>query len=129
MERRLDRNAGLRHGAAFEKHQDVVQDGVGLGLHGVEFFERFAVTRRSQQLFPIVMPWRSIGPILGWMAAGWALGTAVQRLPATFPWPARLGCLGVFYGLPFLFGALKPADLRGVFGAARPARPAPGTPG
>jgi O-antigen/teichoic acid export membrane protein len=64
------------------------------------------VTRRSQRLFPIVLSWKAMAPVLAWLAAGWALGIAVQRMPQHFSLPARLGMLAVFYVLPLLFGAV-----------------------
>lgn len=78
------------------------------------------VTRRSQRHYPIPIPVGRLAPILLWMAAGWALGIAVQAAPDRFPPALRLGALAGFYALPPLLGFFPLAALRGL----RPRRPA-----
>lgn len=70
------------------------------------------MTRRSQKLFPIDLRWKSLTPILIWLALGWALGGAVQARPEAFGWGARLGALGVFYMLPLVLGFFPLAEAR-----------------
>lgn len=64
------------------------------------------VMRKSQTLFPIIIPWGKMGPVLVWIALGWTLGILTQRMPGSFPMGLRAGLLGVFYVLPLLTGAL-----------------------
>ena len=71
-------------------------------------------TRRSQQLFPIALPWTRLLPIFLWLGAGWALGILVQMHPARFGWGLRLGALGAFWILPFVLGTLRPREFRGI---------------
>jgi hypothetical protein len=70
--------------------------------------------RRSQQLFPINLPWSRLGPVLDWLAAGWIFGTLLQAHPERYSIGLRLAALAVFWVLPFLTGALKIREFRGV---------------
>jgi O-antigen/teichoic acid export membrane protein len=76
----------------------------------------FMVTRKSQKLFPIVIAWPTLAPVLVWLALGWGFGIAVQNQPSAFSWTLRVGALAAFYLFPFLTGALPLGPLRRLTG-------------
>lgn len=69
------------------------------------------VTRRSQRHFPIDLRWKSMAPILLWMAIGWILGGMVQARPESFSAGMRVGLLAAFYALPLILGFFPRAEL------------------
>jgi O-antigen/teichoic acid export membrane protein len=81
------------------------------------------ITRKSQALFRIALPWKRMAPILLWLAAGWMFGTAVQMDPERYSWGMRLGPLFAFWLLPFVIGTLPARELRGILPAFAGRRP------
>ena len=75
------------------------------------------ITRKSQELYPITLDWKRLGPVLVWLACGWILGAAVQLQPQSFSPGARLGALAAFWTLPFVLGTLKVREMRGMLPA------------
>lgn len=79
------------------------------------------VTRRSQKHFPIELPFKTLVPILLWLAAGWILGGAVQMSPERFPMGLRLGALAAFWLMPLVLGFFPRVELAALI-KARPGR-------
>lgn len=83
------------------------------------------ITLKSQALYPITIRWKRMFPLLGWLAAGWVFGTAVQASPGAIGWGPRLGALLVFWLLPFALGLLRPGEFRSLVPAFRRGRRGP----
>jgi O-antigen/teichoic acid export membrane protein len=81
------------------------------------------MTRRSQKLYPIVLEWKTLAPILIWLALGWILGGVIQARPDRFGWGLRLGGLLAFYALPLVLGFFPLKQARALL-ASRRDRPA-----
>ncbi len=70
------------------------------------FLMAVMMTRRSQKLFPIEIPWNKMLLVFVWLTFGWSIGFWIQMTPQNFSWIMRLGIFILFYTLPWLLNLI-----------------------